>query len=205
MNPVWKAFIDIDLEWSELLKSEKICNQLAAVAQNPQDETFDLVKSCETLDTAYQNGITPSREDRGRRKSLLLKMYAVLHSNYDGVNKDVVMWWLFENSVRLQKLLIAARFDAYRTLASFSASDGTPVQPGPRDIPSYIVGLWNYVDAFIKQHQEKYRDDYFTFELRSLNRDFVNLCPPASRQACVAATDLFYAEEETKKKRKLRP
>jgi hypothetical protein len=136
------AAILIERYNNDLMSDANVRNLVRAVAQDPQNETVDYVKSAETVRHAAP------RDDGAARRRIIGWLNAVYFSH-----NELSSEWFFEMCTRLKKLLIVSMILEGDNLRSFGAT------PGPSDIPQCLLRIWDTLDRHSKQF-DRMRADY---------------------------------------------
>lgn len=119
----------------ELMGHEKVRNLVRSVAQDPQNETVDLLKSAQTVRAV------PLEDGGAARRAIVAWLNDVFFSN-----KDLPDYWWFEMHTRIRKLLVVSMVLEGDNLRSFGVE-----KPDVTDIPQCLVYLWAKLDELAER------------------------------------------------------
>lgn len=161
---------------------------LSKVAQNSQNESFDLVATRTELEKAYteaqQHSEINSFSINQLRVALvefleLVSLFLELHPWHgDTLEHGVVRQWLYENHTRLAKYVIVAKYLEYVNLANMKAN------PMADDIPQWAIHIWSRL-AFFRQLGKPGMAATYMAKLAATEPDFLSLCPASAHAAFV--------------------
>lgn len=130
-----------------LMADANVRNLVRAVAQDPQNETVDLVASAKTVRKEVP-------EDGGAARRRIIGW---LNSVWFSMKKLSNYWW-FEMHTRIRKLLVVSMVLEGDNLRSFGAT------PDASDIPQCLIHIWAKLDELAEEFKA----------LRSIYADQVN-------------------------------